>query len=91
MMLAVDPGRDETMHTLKDGIDHLESLVDLLSHFRTSQHDLAAHEDQEHDLWLYHSVDETGKQFRLVRAKHVMTTGQPFETDGEFDVARALI
>lgn len=77
--------------TLKDRVDHLKGLVDLLAHFRTSQHDLATHEDQKHNFWLDHSINETGEQFGLVRAEHVMTTSQAFETNGELDIARALI
>ena len=77
----------QTAHTLKHGVDHLECLINLLAHLRTSQNNLAAHEDQEHDLGLDHSVDETWEQFRLVRAEHVMTASKTFETDGEFDIA----
>ena len=49
----------QTAHTLKHRVDHLECLIDLLAHLRTSQNNLAAHEDQEHDLGLDHSVNET--------------------------------
>ena len=78
------------MPTLKHGVDHLECLIDLLAYFGASQDDFAAHEDQEHNLGLNHSVNETREQFRLVGAKHVMTTSQTFETNGKLDVARAL-
>jgi hypothetical protein len=77
----------ETPHTLKHRVDHFESLVDLLAHLRTGQDNLAAHEDQEDDLGLDHSVDETGEQFWLVRAEHMMTAGKTFKTNGELDVA----
>lgn len=49
----------QAAHTLKHGVDHLECLINLLAHLRTGQNNLAAHEDQEHDLGLDHSVDET--------------------------------
>ena len=55
-----------TSHTLKHRIDHLKCLIDLLAYLRPCQDDLAADEDQEHDLRLNHTVDETGKQLRLV-------------------------
>lgn len=45
------------MHTVQDGVDHLESLVNLLSHFRTSQDDLAADEDEKYNLRLDHTID----------------------------------
>jgi len=52
--------------TLQHGIDHLEGSVDLLSNLRAGEDDLAADEDQEHDLGLDHAVDQTGEQLRLV-------------------------
>jgi len=74
---------------LKDGVDHLKGLVDLFSDLGASENDLAAHEDEEHNLGLDHAVDETGEQFRLVRAEVVMLGSETLETDGELDVARA--
>jgi len=44
---------------LKHRVDHLESLIDFFTDFGTCQDDLAADEDQENDLRLHHSVDET--------------------------------
>jgi len=70
-------------------VDELERLVDLLANLGTSQDYLAGHEDKEDDLRLHHAVDETGEQLRLVRAEHVVTACQAFQTDGELDVARA--
>ena len=75
--------------TLKDGVDHLKGLVDLLADLGASENDLAAHEDEEHNLGLDHAVDETGEELRLVGAEVVMLGGQTLETDGELDVARA--
>lgn len=74
--------------TLQDGIDHLECLVDLLSDLGTSQDDLAADEDQKHNLGLDHAVDETGEQLRLVGAEVVMAGSQTLETNRELDVTR---
>lgn len=76
-------------YTLKHRVDHLEGLVNLFSNLRASQDNLATDEDQEHNLWLDHSVDKTGEQLRLVRAEIVMTRCKTFETDRELDVARA--
>ena len=53
-------------HTLKHRIDHLKCLINLLAHLGPGQDDLAADEDQEHDLGLNHTVDETRKQLRLI-------------------------
>ena len=70
-------------------VDELERLVDLLADLRTREHDLAGDEDEQDDLRLHHPVDQTREEFRLVRAEHVMATGQPFEPDRELDVAGA--
>lgn len=75
--------------TLKHGIDHLECLVDLLSHLGTGEDDLAADEDKKHNLGLNHAVDETGEQFRLVRAEVVMARSETLQANGELDIARA--
>lgn len=56
----------QTSRTLKHRIDHLKCLIDLLTHLRPCQDNLATDEYQEHDLRLDHTVDETGKQLRLV-------------------------
>ena len=45
------------MHTVQDGVDHLEGLVNFFSHFRTSQDDLAADENEKHYLRLDHTID----------------------------------
>ena len=55
-----------TSHTLKHRIDHLKRLINLLAHLRPCQDDLAADEDQEHDLRLDHTVDKTREQLRLI-------------------------
>lgn len=85
-MMAVYPARQ---HTRKHRVDQLEGLVNLLTDFSTSQDNLATDEDQENDLGLHHAVDQTREQFRLVRTEIVVTRGQPLQTDGELDVARA--
>ena len=77
------------IRTRKHRIDHLECLIDLLSHLGTSQDNLAAHEDQEYDLGLDHTIDQTREQLWLVRAKVVMTAGKTFETDRKLDIAGA--
>jgi hypothetical protein len=71
------------------GVDQLERLVDFLAHLGTSQDDLAGHEDEEYNLGLHHTVDETREELGLVRAEHVVTACQAFKTDRELDVARA--
>jgi hypothetical protein len=75
--------------TLQHRVDHLKSLVDLLANFGTSQDNLAADEDEEHNLWLDHAVNETREQLRLVGTEVVMLGRKTFEADGELDVARS--
>ena len=70
------------------GVDQFESLIDLLTNFRAGQDNLPTHENEEYNLGLHHSVDETRKELRLVRREMVMTRGETFETNGELDVAR---
>jgi hypothetical protein len=72
---------------LQDRVDQLEGVVDLVSNFGTSEDDLSAHKDQEHDLGLDHAVDETGEQLWLVGAEVVVARGQTLQTDGELDIA----
>jgi len=55
------------MHTLKNRVNHLERLVDLLANLGSSEDNLAADEDEKNNLWLDHTVDETREQLRLVR------------------------
>jgi len=75
--------------TLEHWVDHLKSLVDLLADLGTSENDLAADEDQEHNLGLDHAVDETREQLGLVRAEVVMLRCQTLETNRKLDVAAA--
>ena len=65
----------------KNRVDELKGLVDLLSDFGTGEDDLAGDEDEQHDLGLHHSVDETREKFGLVRAEHVMARAQALESD----------
>jgi len=71
---------------LKHRVDHFKSLVNLLSHFGTRQDDLAGDENEQHNLGLDHTVNQTREQFRLVGAEVVVTRGKTFETDRELDV-----
>ena len=81
--------RGESGLTRKRRVDRFEGLVDLLTDFGTSKDDLAAYEDQQHNLWLDHSVDETWEQLRLVGAEVMMLGRKTLQTDGELDVTRA--
>ena len=75
--------------TGKHRVDHLKRLIDLFADLGTGQDDLAAHEDEKHNLGFDHTIDKTREQLRLVRAKVVMTASKAFETDRELDVAGA--
>jgi len=44
----------------------LECVIYLLPHLAASEHHLTRDEDQEDDLGLYHPIDQTGEQFRLI-------------------------
>jgi hypothetical protein len=73
---------------LEHRVDQLEGVVDLVSDFGASQDNLAANEDQKHDLRLDHAVDEAREQLRLVRAEVVVARSQTLQADGELDVTR---
>jgi hypothetical protein len=90
-LFVVDHGGDSSRlaEVAEHRVDEFEGLVDLFTNFRTSQDDLAGHEDQKDDLGTHHTIDETREQFRLVGAEVVMAGGETFETDGELDVDRA--
>jgi len=76
-------------HTLKHRVDHLKGLIDLFPDFRASENNLATDEDQEDDLRLNHTIDETREQLRLVRAEIVMTRCKTLQADRELDITRA--
>jgi len=60
------------LEILEHRVDHFKCLVDLFPDLRTSKDDLATDEDQEHDLRLDHSINETREQLRLIGAEVVM-------------------
>ena len=74
---------------MEHGVNHLESLVDFLPDFGASEYELAAYEDEKHNLGLDHAVDETREQLGFVGAEVVVLGSQTLETDRELDVARA--
>lgn len=77
------------VRTLKHRIDHLKRLIDLLSHLRTSQDNLAGDEDEQDNLWLNHAIDETWEQLWLIGAEVVVLRRETLQTDRELDVAGA--
>lgn len=74
---------------LQDRIDELESVIDLITDLGTGEDDLAADEDQEHNLWFDHTVNQTGEQLRFVGTEVVVARSQTLETDRELDIAGA--
>ena len=64
-------------------------MVDLFTNLGTGQDDLARHEDEQDDLGLHHTVDETREEFRLVGRESVMARSKTLQANGELDVARA--
>ena len=77
------------MPTRQYRVNHLEGLINLFSDLGPGQDNLAADEDEEHNLGLHHPINETWKQLGLVGAEVVMAARQTLQTDGELDVARA--
>lgn len=55
--------------TRQDGIDLVERRIDLLPDLRSGDDDLARDEDQEDDLGLDHTVDQTGEQLGSCQAR----------------------
>lgn len=64
--------KSDLLEVLKHRVDHFKGLIDLFTDFRTGQDNLATNEDQEDDLGLDHSIDETREQLRFVGAEVVM-------------------
>lgn len=64
-------------------------MVYFFADFSACQDNFAAYEDEKYYLGLYHAVDKTGEQFRLIGAEMVMTTREAFQADGKFNIARA--
>lgn len=81
--------RSDFLEILKHGVDHLKGLINLFTDFRTSEDNLATNEDEEHNLRLDHTIDETREQLRLIRAEIVMARCKTFQTNGKLDVAGA--
>ena len=74
---------------MKHRVDQLKSIINFLAHFGTGEDDLAAHEDQKHNLGLDHTIDKTREQLRFVGTEVMMATSKAFKADRELDVARA--
>ena len=66
----------------------VECFVDFRSDFGPGQDDFARDKDEEDDFGLDHSVDESGKELRLVRAKLAASEDEALQADGEPHVAR---
>ena len=71
----------------QDRVDEFEGLVDLLADLGAREYDLAGDEDEQDDLRLHHSIDETREQLRLVGREGVVARRKTFQTDRELDVA----
>lgn len=73
---------------LQDRVDELKGVINLVTDLGTGKDDLAADEDQEHNLRLDHTVDQTREQLGFVRTEVVMARSKTLETNGELDIAR---
>jgi hypothetical protein len=88
-LMQIGKARSDFLEVLKHRIDHFEGLINLFTDFRTGQDNFAANEDQENDLGLDHSIDQTREQLRFVRTEVVMARCKTLQADRELDVARA--
>ena len=52
------------LEVFQDGVDVVEGLVDLLPDLGTGQDNFSGNEDEENDLRLHHSINETLKKRR---------------------------
>lgn len=77
------------LETFEDWVNIVKRIVDLLAHLGAGQHHFARHKDQQHDTRFDHSVNESGEQFRLVRAELGVQQHQTLQPDGKLDVATA--
>lgn len=77
------------LETLENRINIVESIVDLLPHLGTGQDHFAGHENQQHNARLYHTIDQTGKQFRLVRTELAVQQNETLQSNRELDVTTA--
>ena len=57
------------MSTVEHWVDHLERLVYFLSDFRTSQDNLAADKNEEHNLRLDHAIDLENRTVSIRRTE----------------------
>lgn len=69
-------------------VDHFKGLINFFSDLCACKDNLARDENEQDNLGLHHTVDETGEKLRLVGAEVVMARSQTLKTDGELDVAR---
>lgn len=44
---------------LENRVDVVEGLVDLLPHLGAGQHHFPGHEDEQHNFWLHHPINQT--------------------------------
>jgi len=84
----LDKAKSDFLEVLKHRVDHFKGLIDFFADFRTGQDNLTTNEDQEHNLGLDHSIDETREQLRFVGTEVVMARSKTLQADRELDVAR---
>jgi hypothetical protein len=65
---------------------YLKGTIDFLSDFGASEHNLSRDEDQQNDLWVDHSIDQTREQFRFVRREHAVAVCQTLQSNGESNI-----
>ena len=77
------------LEALQDRVNVLERVIDLLAGFGSGEHNFARDEDEEHDAWFDHAVDESREQLWLVAAELAVRQNQALQADGELDIAAA--
>jgi len=85
----MDPKDLNFSKIIEHRVDGFEGNVYLLTNFRTRQNNLSTHKDKQNDFRLYHSVNQSREQFRLVRAEVMMARGEALEAYGKLDITGA--
>ena len=75
--------------TLKDWQYLFVSVINLLTISGSSKHDLSAHKDQNHNLWVHDPINQPWENLRFIVTKCVVSAGQSLEHDGETNITAA--
>lgn len=68
---------------LQNRIDILQAVDDIPFRFGSGEDDLSVDEDEQHNPWLHHPVDQPWEQFRFVRAELAVHLVQVLQPNGK--------